>query len=580
MSNADAMTSSPEYLKTYSLNCDPFANTLDGRFFYAGTALMQRLDLITHLTQFGDSVVLVSGPRGSGKTTLLGRFAAQANQQWRLCPINADEFEQFPQLMADALVIGEVQDELKMLEHWASETDHSQLLIILVDKAELLTEPEIDLLCRLLNSPAGERTRLILFGNPETQKVLKTTLDSKDLPGSTQLLEVPRLSEEETSSYLMYRLAVAGYSGESPFTATEIRAICKAAEGWPGNVNQLAHESLLEHQARKRSKHVKTKSSRVKFGTAAWGPATLLLVALAGYFGWQRLQPEAPEPENKQVSTTQPIPLSIPEPASNAETVKPPQLPTTTATAPVDQTAAQPASQPESKTATLPLMTPIDPEPQAVTPKAELPATETAATTVAEPAPKSIAVVAGTAAPTGASSSDAIENTETITTETPVSPEPKAVTPGAELPATETVATTVAEPAPKAIAVVTGTAPAAIAPTESVTTETPPATNPQEPHREAWLLEQPGKLYSLQLLGSRDQQSILTFIQEFQLDASASAYYKGHYRGGTWYVLMYGIYPNQQAAVDASATLPAGVRKDKPWARSLSSVHKAIKEAR
>jgi type II secretory pathway predicted ATPase ExeA len=82
MSNAESSQSAPPgYLETFSLSCEPFADRIDSRFFYAGTTLMQRLDLLTHLTQFGDSVVLVSGPPGSGKTTLLSRFVGQSNNQ-------------------------------------------------------------------------------------------------------------------------------------------------------------------------------------------------------------------------------------------------------------------------------------------------------------------------------------------------------------------------------------------------------------------------------------------------------------------------------------------------------------------
>ena len=62
---------SPDYLEALSLYCAPYENRLDPKFFYAGTALMQRLDLLTHLTQFGESVVVVTGPPGSGKSTLL-----------------------------------------------------------------------------------------------------------------------------------------------------------------------------------------------------------------------------------------------------------------------------------------------------------------------------------------------------------------------------------------------------------------------------------------------------------------------------------------------------------------------------
>ena len=67
------------YLDTFSLSSLPFENTIDPRFFYGGTALMQRLDLLTHLTQFGESVVVVTGPKGSGKTTMLSRFIDQAS---------------------------------------------------------------------------------------------------------------------------------------------------------------------------------------------------------------------------------------------------------------------------------------------------------------------------------------------------------------------------------------------------------------------------------------------------------------------------------------------------------------------
>ena len=47
----------------------------------------------------------------------------------------------------------------------------------------------------------------------------------------------------------------------------------------------------------------------------------------------------------------------------------------------------------------------------------------------------------------------------------------------------------------------------------------------------------------------------------------------------SWYVLMYGVYPSRQAALEARDTLPAKGRKNKPWPRSLKSVHASIREA-
>ena len=241
---------SPDYLEALSLYCAPYENRLDPKFFYAGTALMQRLDLLTHLTQFGESVVVVTGPPGSGKSTLMSRFVDQANSQWRLCVLDGSEMEQMTVRLSQALRIDAAANENDLVSRWAAQADASQLLVVLIDNAEQLDQPACNRLCGLLSQPQGERVRIILFGSQDIQQRVKQALEERACSRTTQMLEVPRLSAEETSSYLMYRLAVAGFSGESPFTATEVRAICKAADGRPAEINRLAHDALADHQAR------------------------------------------------------------------------------------------------------------------------------------------------------------------------------------------------------------------------------------------------------------------------------------------------------------------------------------------
>ena len=68
------------------------------------------------------------------------------------------------------------------------------------------------------------------------------------------------------------------------------------------------------------------------------------------------------------------------------------------------------------------------------------------------------------------------------------------------------------------------------------------------------------------------------YIRRNKLEEHKAAYYRGHYRGAAWYVLMYGVYPSKQAALEDRDTLPAKVRKNKPWPRSLKSVHTSIRE--
>jgi len=98
------------------------------------------------------------------------------------------------------------------------------------------------------------------------------------------------------------------------------------------------------------------------------------------------------------------------------------------------------------------------------------------------------------------------------------------------------------------------------------------------PHREAWLLRQSPKLYSLQLLGSRSEKSVVRFIEDNRLDLRQTAYYQGNFKDSEWFVLLYGLYPSRNAALEARERLPAALRKGKPWPRSLESVHSAIRE--
>jgi DamX protein len=574
-------SATPDYLEAYSLGCAPFETSLDERFFYGGTALMQRLDLLTHLTQFGDSVILVAGPEGSGKTTMLSRFISQANSQWLLCLIGVDEFADLPARIAETLDCDENDDISGMLAQWAAQSEPGQLLVFVVDDAELLEQNAFIQLCRMLDQPFRERIRLILFGQPETQDRLKKVLQEKGISCTTQFLEVPRLSEEETASYLMYRLAVAGYSGESPFTSTEIRGICKAADGRPGTTNQLAHAALVEHHARAKTKRPRTVSRQSREGRPwFWGFATVALLSATLYLAWQRLGPEIqvggdsslashapgigvitpPFPDATGLSSheseattqlamsrTEPQPPARPDPGGLAEGAKHGESPTPTASIAATAGAANGrersaagkpgAHAPESATP-VELATDGDGAPQAV------PAAATQAARAADGAN------AGSAARPPPPSEPAAQTTATAEATVDIALDSLAREPAV---GEKTMSK------------------------QSVEAASAGASN-HLPHREEWLLQQPEDAFTLQLLGSRSEKSIRDFIRQNRLDPQQAAYYRGYYRDAEWYVLLHGIYSSRTSALNARDRLPQRVRKDKPWPRSMTSVHQSIRE--
>ena len=563
---------SPDYLEALSLYCAPYENRLDPKFFYAGTALMQRLDLLTHLTQFGESVVVVTGPPGSGKSTLMSRFVDQANSQWRLCVLDGSEMEQMTVRLSQALRIDAAANENDLVSRWAAQADASQLLVVLIDNAEQLDQPACNRLCGLLSQPQGERIRIVLFGSQDIQQRVKQALEERACSRTTQMLEVPRLSAEETSSYLMYRLAVAGFSGESPFTATEVRAICKAADGRPAEINRLAHDALADHQARASSRPPLATRTSGRRQRPLWLSASLGILVVAAYVGWQRLSlsldTQQQLPQLAKIGPQQEIPLRLPEPPPANAIVRTGQdgpLPASNGRAGLNtQHRAVSAAEPE------------DPQQSAAGPQAaeNIPDESAAAAVVALQRP---------------------EATEPQTTPQQSAEQPPLQQPAADLATAEPEQPPAAEQVTALRAGQAESSPGADLATAEP--EQPPAAErvtavlasqaesspgadhgSSGPHREAWLLQQPPKSYSLQLLGSRNEKSVTRFIEDNRLDLRQTSYYRGKFKDSEWFVLLYGLYPSRSAALEARERLPAALRKSKPWPRSLESVHSAIRE--
>lgn len=154
------------------------------------------------------------------------------------------------------------------------------------------------------------------------------------------------------------------------------------------------------------------------------------------------------------------------------------------------------------------------------------------------------------------------------------------------------------EPAAPNLAESKETPPAAVQPTAPAKTEPQPIEKPQikpppiKPvvakketkkntiYRESWLLDQDSSYYTLQVLGVRNEESLLDFIKRHQLlQIKNVAYYKTAYKGKRWYPLLYGVYPTKSEAADAVKELPDKVQKSIPWIRKMSAVQKEVQTA-
>jgi DamX protein len=125
-----------------------------------------------------------------------------------------------------------------------------------------------------------------------------------------------------------------------------------------------------------------------------------------------------------------------------------------------------------------------------------------------------------------------------------------------------------------------GSSRSAASPATATTSKPPAGSRPTNIRREAWLLAQNPANYTIQLLGVRNEQSLLAFIADHRLDRTGeAAYYRSRFKGGIWFPLVYGTYPTVDEARGAIAGLPEKIRKTSPWIRKMSAVHAEIRKA-
>ena len=106
--------------------------------------------------------------------------------------------------------------------------------------------------------------------------------------------------------------------------------------------------------------------------------------------------------------------------------------------------------------------------------------------------------------------------------------------------------------------------------------KTMPAATTNGIKREAWVLSQPAKSYTLQVGSVTNERDIIKFIENNHIEAD-TAYIEVVVNGETRYNAMYGVYQDFQAANAAINTLPGGLRNIKPWVRNFGILQQMIK---
>lgn len=264
---------SANYLSHYHLSAPPFAGPADGAFLFLDAERQQSLDMLQHLTQYSEEVLLVCGELGAGKSTLCQQFLQRAEEHWRCCRIDGQQSVEADSLFAHLARCYEINlqsmpaDQLLAgLQAQLSALQEQRLAVLLVDDAHLLSDDALEIILHLaqLEGEHGKLIRLVLFSEPDIAVRLAEPRFAA-LPPAHRM-DLKGLSEQDTAGYVMQRLRAAGMSGAMPLDNREIRQIHRNSLGMPGHINQQAHLHLQQ-----KHHHGESRLNRqgIKLGIAA-----------------------------------------------------------------------------------------------------------------------------------------------------------------------------------------------------------------------------------------------------------------------------------------------------------------------
>ncbi|WP_409263281.1 SPOR domain-containing protein [Pseudomonas putida] len=520
------------FLDHYQLSHDPFAPRVPGfKFFPAQRKPV--LGQLHHLARYSQLMLVVSGPLGSGKSLLRQALVASTNKQAvQSVVVSARSASDASSMLAQvAQELGVAQPEVQaILSKVVQLALTGQEVYLLVDDAEQLDESALQALLELAAGVPEGRPHVFLFGEPS----LIAGLDELNVEEERfHIIELAPYSEEETREYLEQRLEGAG-RGIEVFSREQIADIHENSDGWPGNINQVARDTLIEAMIASRStakrptmgfkmpkKHVLALSAVVVVAVAA-----AVLMPKKGDKAPAEApaaQAQLPLGDGKQGAaiefsgSSQPMPLPLvgqSQPVMREPLAQAAGMGEGEEGGPAVDTALQPGNPP-------PTVTTIAP-PQGV-PAGPAPAPAQPVQSVA-PAPK------------------------------PVATQPaKSVAPAKPAPAPTQVA--VAKPAAKAA-------------------EKPASAGAGN---SGWYAGQKPGNYVVQILGTSSEASAQAYVKA---QGGDYRYFKKNLQGKPLYVVTYGSFANRDAAVAAIKNLPAKVQAGKPWPRTVGSVQQELATAR
>ncbi len=243
------------YKEYFGLKANPFNVNPDPRFLFLTRHTEEALACLTYGIQSRKGFVLLTGEVGTGKTTLVNKLLEWLRMQQVATAfvfnsrMNSPQFIDF--MMADFGIAGDSRMKsqvLMRLYNWLLDRYRAgETAVLIVDEAQNLSDEVLEEIRLLTNLETftEKLLQIVLVGQPELEEKLRQPHLRQLRQRLTLRAKTHPLTLEETQSYVVQRLRIAGADGRQIFVPEAVALVHRYSEGIPRVINLLCEHALV-----------------------------------------------------------------------------------------------------------------------------------------------------------------------------------------------------------------------------------------------------------------------------------------------------------------------------------------------
>lgn len=246
------------YEKFYKLECQPFENTADPRFFFASEQHREAMAAIEYSVRMRKGIVMVTGAIGAGKTTVTRSVCDRLRNFTHIVPVLHSPDS--PDAMLRQILRGldtrynRADDHPRLLQRLRESAtaiaELGQPVTLLADEAQTMPDAALEELRLLGNMEYNGRKIIVvvLVGQPELRRRIRTPHFESLRQRIVVAKQLRPLGLEETGQYIAHRLKVASLDQNDvqvEFDSASLYEIFRFSGGTPRLINFVCDNCLL-----------------------------------------------------------------------------------------------------------------------------------------------------------------------------------------------------------------------------------------------------------------------------------------------------------------------------------------------